>query len=56
MSHDRQKNTNQIDYLQEAQPSLQEHAKALVLRRGVSSPLDETLSIQDNHEQNEDTV
>lgn len=30
--------------------------KALVLRQGVSSPLDKTLLIQDNHEQNEDTV
>lgn len=38
------------------QPSLQEHVKTLVLRQGVSSPLDETLLIQDNHERNEDTV
>lgn len=30
--------------------------KALVLRQGVSSPLDKTLLIQDNHEQNEDSV
>lgn len=30
--------------------------KALVLRQGVSSPQDETLLIQGNHEQNDDTV
>lgn len=46
----------QIDYLQEVQPSLQDHVKALVLRQGVSSPQDEILLIQDNHKQNEDTI